>query len=1054
MKCRLTCTTTVGNLFGVSVDDERQEQFNEKEIKLLLQQGVSIEGVRLENNQVIVADNIPSINPYAQEFNTGYGDEYSDYDQEIEEELIEEIFEDDDAERAIQLYNSLDDTEKNLLRKWNADELFDSEWNKLFSKITEDDAILIATYFELDDYDEYSDDEDDEYYEDDEEEYEEIDEDEVETKRLWDNLTDEQKELMKLYYNDALPKRLEQKLFTDTFTKDDADFLIDNMDLTLSDEDIAGIVEEYDSKVKKLYTMLGNEKAKIYKNYYMWFTRHIFENSDKVQSGQSAVNSALKKKRKDTRRQDKLDDMAKLREKSDNWVYGGMVDLGAVLNRGLDPEDKNPLYQCDYGHDLRYVHIAWDANYGDIDDMFFVGDLRNDYDIESKTSVCNVDYENITESEHSIKFGSTCLVDFFEVSDADSKEVIKELMAVQNIACKDLEALYDIYTSPNYNYNDYFNTLALLDEIVTPMLPIALTKRMAQKGSEPINVFLLVHYNNMRKAQLLPPQSLVQNIRDFIAGWYKKGVDKPDRIRFIKHRFKAAEEFKFVSENETLSNTLFKERPEIIKYLTSYKDRAGSRYNSDFSSLYKSVADILSRYLVYALTYKIAGFYEYNGHLVCEARAENKEFTDIKRTDEGGSSKKYKIYYDSLMKYFHNCTFSKDEVHSVVSMLIQLDDIYSDLTYFTEFKVDFNSDLEKFVVVKKVPIDIDSINRYSQVFRFDVDDNIKTYSNLLHSLNSFYHYFRFEDDNRDILVSVKNLLDTIKSGKDKYLADYEMYAGKEAIKKNNTPRDMIVSLDLSSDDLDALLVRNKEKVAVDIIDANIKNLIMGYELNRIKTYSYTRYITDFPYNAKVTINPDMQTKLGFTNIPKIEELKASVVNAIRNLRVEYQLEQAEKEKAEKLANQLKQKAEETKQSKAEVSQEDIQAVLDKVNQGKELTSDSDILTYIASLDLSNETDPTLLDCIKVYNAWKTSSYPTPTSSMMTKIKNIYLVKAGLRKSLTSNQTYVDAVEWALANKDEFDAKTYSILTSIKRYGFISERQQKYLDEAVTKYNNK
>lgn len=614
--------------------------------------------------------------------------------------------------------------------------------------------------------DEYAIDEDEEWEEEDIDEVFEEDSREEKAEELYNKLSPKDEEAISKYVQGIIPETEKTDLLS-RYTVDDINLLNEFYDFTETlyeeeedDDDEYTEVEENtddalntENAVTKLYRLLTPTQKKVIQTYYLWYSRHIFESSDKAQNGTSAVNQSLK-------RQKKLKIMADKRKESEHWIYGGFVDFGEVVNEskdmiGASDEDRD-RFQCDFGagyghgHNLRYMHIIWDADFGDLDQIFFLGNYV------SPTFTYNSDFFEVTQSEHSIKSGINCLADFFEVE--DKKAVVKELMAVQRSAISDLELLYQIYTEEDVD--SVKHSFDLLTSVVNASYATLVKSLLLKKEGVDKNTFIpLKHYKAMIENDIVPPRSLVQTIRDILAGWYINA--STPKLTYKTHTFSGGEfysKFKVFGSPSTLK-AIVNNCPEIDKskvdlnYICANLDK-----NTDNSSYFRVSSlvrpalpkDILMGYLTYLLTIRICGFYENNSPDVYEDKSRNAEDRECKYkfTSEGGVSKEVAYAYRCIRQIYNpqGITHDLNTLGNVLYALTLINDANNEkdsqtAQYRRVYSVQYDSDKQDYKILAKI-----SNSVYD--FEYALPDDIKAqYSNYIYWLSSviYNHAVRYSD---------------------------------------------------------------------------------------------------------------------------------------------------------------------------------------------------------------------------------------------------------------------------------------------------------------------
>ncbi len=417
-------------------------------------------------------------------------------------------------------------------------------------KISYSDEFFIQDTSSDEDDDGLEFDEDDDYNEDDYDDYDDYDE-EDETSDYGD--IDEYEDEDGDEYDE------EEDVYDESINSDYGDI-----------DDYDDYEDEEESKISKLYALLTPEQVVLLKKYYLWYSQRIFTNAQKDPT------LGMKDQR---RLAAKKADLAQLRKTGGLWHYAGFVDGGYY---GAD--------SCTLGHTLRYTHLAWDVTVSDIDTAFF-GENYTD------------SFEQAVQSNNCIKFGIKCISDFFEVS----PECTKALQAAQREAIKDMELMYDNYTAGLAN--TIINSFSLMDEFIGVVKPVDAMNALMKVNKPILPSGALQFYEQFRQLRMIPPKSLIQEIRDKVCGWDNHKFTGELRI------FKG---FRIVNVLETLGYgkrySIFIERLKYV--INKHVHRAYSGY------IYKDVA-----YFAYLMCYKLCGYYEYDAGI---------------QKDEGGASRKGK----------------------------------------------------------------------------------------------------------------------------------------------------------------------------------------------------------------------------------------------------------------------------------------------------------------------------------------------------------------------------------------------------------------------------
>lgn len=388
------------------------------------------------------------------------------------------------------------------------------------------------------------------------------------------------------------PEEYDEDDYEDTTEEDDEDYE-DEEDYT--EEDYDDYEDDYDdeyieededpegSVVSKLYELLNEDQIKVLRRYYLWYSQRLFEDAQKDPT------MGFKNKNKMVKKRDSLN---QIRADGD-WRYAGFLDTGS----------RYAGYTCSLGHPLRYMHLAWDITVGDVETCFF----GEDY---------NIDYESVINSNNCVIFGIKCIGDFFEVD----SDCIKSLQRAQRDSLKDMSILYELYSGNNVD--EIKNSFNLLDTIV---------EKIAHHDAK----FKLVHldtfeftipasmvnlYKQFRDADLVPPKSLIQEIRSCMVGW-------SDGKHYFSNKWAGELRYPTDKFKVTLKAVLGNKSNDFVNTLSSYGTQRGYISRAD---------DVFYNYSYLMFAYECCGFYKYDAET-------NK--------DEGGRSKPVKYALSNLYKY-------------------------------------------------------------------------------------------------------------------------------------------------------------------------------------------------------------------------------------------------------------------------------------------------------------------------------------------------------------------------------------------------------------------
>lgn len=348
-----------------------------------------------------------------------------------------------------------------------------------------------------------------------------------------------------------------------------------------------------ESTVTKLYKYLSEEQITVLKRYYLWYSQRIFTDAQKDPTLGMKSQTALKKKA----------DLSNLRNTGGLWHYAGFVDMGY---RGAG--------HCTLGHPLRFMHLAWDVTVSDIETAFF----GENYDSN---------FEDAINSNNCIVFGIKCIADFFEVD----KSCVLLLQKSQRESLKDMALMYEHYA--NGVVAKVCDTFGLLDDLMQKVKSTDSKRGMLQQDYVPIVPFSLTSfYLQFRKLGMIPPKSLVQEIRDRIVGW-------------DSHKFTGC--LGYPSKDILLSNLskLVGNRASAGLELFS---RIPSNYEHTMLNRSYRLSTLVLKFAVVWLTYEICGYYKFDG---------------VTNKDEGGTSKSVRaqlrwLYNDLRSQFFMDSEYT------------------------------------------------------------------------------------------------------------------------------------------------------------------------------------------------------------------------------------------------------------------------------------------------------------------------------------------------------------------------------------------------------------
>ena len=462
------------------------------------------------------------------------------------------------------------------------------------------------------------------------------------------------------------------------------------------DEDEDSMLEE--SVVNKLYSILTAEQLAALRKYYLWYSRRLF-----AEATHDTTFGMTNKKRIQAKKQ--VLDGLKNKNANAVWKYAGFIDMGR----------KGDGF-CELGHPLRYMHIAWDTSVEDIDTAFFGENYEGKFD-------------EAIESENSIVFGIKCIADFFEVD----KELILQLQSAQRESLKDMAIMYDFYEKGIAD--EVMKQFAVLDEFMD------LYKRSWMKAQmmgvlkdTDFSQALMSFYIEFRKLNMIPPKSMVQEIRDKLIGWNE-------------HKFSG--NIRYPEIDKLSSNLVLAFNSSITPLTDLIKDCSfNNKYARNGRPYAYSFNDGLFLYLTNYFVYKICGTYEwgrpkYDFSITDKYTIRKLEKNDV-WSDEGGWSDKVKGYQDDLNYSLSRHFFSEPEYNSayirkiVECITLAKKYIYRDEKFYTNYAVRRDDNL------LELSEDIKYCEEYYQVFSDETHSSL--YSNIrkLESLHSRSLYSSIE----------------------------------------------------------------------------------------------------------------------------------------------------------------------------------------------------------------------------------------------------------------------------------------------------------------------
>lgn len=440
-------------------------------------------------------------------------------------------------------------------------------------------------------------------------------------------------------YEEEGEEEVEEEIEEESFGEYEDDEEDDFFALYEEDEEPEGSV------VSKLYEKLIEDQIKILKRYYLWYSQRLFNDAQKDPT------LGLTNKKKIVAKKSAL---SNLRGDGD-WRYAGFLDTGSVMAG----------YTCTLGHALRYMHLAWDITVGDIETCFF----GEDY---------NVDFESIIMSNNCIVYGIKCIGDFFEVD----KECIGNLQRAQRESLRDMAILYEFYS--NNSIAEASDTFKLLDEIIATISKKDMKGKMLRKDYTPILPFSMsAFYTQFRENNMIPPKSLVQNIRSCLVGW-------TSGERYFNN--------KWTGELKYPNKYLFENVLPVVCKGGSFSDFSAVSIRGGYIYSFK---DLVINYIYVLFAYELCGAYKYDADT-------NK--------DEGGKSKPVRAKLEMHYRQNTSCLFEDlDFSINTLNILLKLIEVLAVFDNKDAFPVEY---LEKYNLEKPVTTSMLHI-RDSIVLDFD-----------------------------------------------------------------------------------------------------------------------------------------------------------------------------------------------------------------------------------------------------------------------------------------------------------------------------------------------
>lgn len=393
-----------------------------------------------------------------------------------------------------------------------------------------------------------------------EEEYEDIDNSEDEYAD-YDEIDDTYEEDEEVYEDEE-----EFDEFEETYEEDDEDFF-------------------EQTEIDKLYGLLAPEQIQLLQEFSLWNSQRLFNKAtDQTKLNVTRQISMRKAKELDQIRGD------------DSWVYAGWYKV----HRGFQT--------CSLGHHLTNVHLAWRLDEdADISESFW-GQSYNNH------------IEDLIKSGRCIRFGSTCVGDFFDID----KSIMAQILKAQRDTERDLKMMYEIYSAGTQD--EAMKSYSILDSIL-PNLKMNDAKALILKRPYSVPYMepgVIAFYEKFKTANMLMPKMLVQLIRDNIMRWTS---------HCFTHQY---------SEKDVNTILHMNGPKEVAKMLTDiwgtkYADIAArvskTQYFASVSRSTRDYSNALPYMLNHMFMYETCGIYKFDAD---------------KQKDEGGTSRATKEALEKL----------------------------------------------------------------------------------------------------------------------------------------------------------------------------------------------------------------------------------------------------------------------------------------------------------------------------------------------------------------------------------------------------------------------
>ena len=379
------------------------------------------------------------------------------------------------------------------------------------------------------------------------EEYTDEDESNEEDELLFDDYDEAVSEVPEVEEEDLYEDYTDESVYEEDEVEDTDDGYDPYIDL---EEDEVG-----DTSIKRLYTYLTPEQAKVLKSYIMWRAREVFRVTD------ASDNFEFSNPKKEAKLQ-------KYREGGE-YYYAGMIDTG-YSGGG----------RCTLGHELRYVHLAIDMT-------------QYDCDIDTLLDRYNYDFEQLLDSPNALVFGKGCVAEFFKVGEGS----INALGRAQTESLCDMKELCDFYDRGIID--EVRNSFGVLDDVMQSVSSKALFNK---QGTERVQKGHIYFYKKFRELNLPYPRSLVLGIRDDLLCW-----------RYHKFTFRT---YQF-TDKDSLRSAYSYIYPTVARNLLEADNRMKDDFIFKGFPSYKSVSHLgdsklqLRAYLDMFMRCKICGKYMY-----------------------------------------------------------------------------------------------------------------------------------------------------------------------------------------------------------------------------------------------------------------------------------------------------------------------------------------------------------------------------------------------------------------------------------------------------------